>query len=246
MSLKGKVALVTGGSRGIGAATCMALGERGADIVVNFLGNKEKAEQVVHRLVGQGRRAFPYQANVGYRQQVDRMVADIIDRWGRIDILVNNAGTATRASILEIKEEEWDEVLRTNLKGTFNCTQAVLATMIDHGSGCIVNVSTLGVRLGGGPGVHYSAAKGGIVAFTRAAGRAVARFGVRINAVAPPSTETDMLFAMIQGLDPEPIERAYPLGRFAKPAEVAAVIAFLCSADASFLVGETIWISGGQ
>ncbi len=240
----GQVALVTGASSGIGAATAVALAAGGAAVAVNHCGQPEAATEVVARIRGTGARAYAVQADVSDGAQVATMVDDVAVHLGQIDILVNNAGVLSRSSCADLGEAEWDRVLGVNLKGTYLCCRQVIPQMTARGSGKIVNVaSELGLT-GEALLVAYCAAKGGVIAFTKALGRELIRQGVNVNAVAPGMTETPMLRANPITYNPDR-ERQIPAGRWAQPEEIAATICFLASSEANYYVGWVLSPNGG-
>ena len=246
--LTGQVALVTGASSGIGRATAEALARLGASVAINYHRNEAGAEQTRQAVAASGGKAITVQADVSRAAGVKALVQRAVKELGPIDVLVNNAGSLVeRLKILELTEARWDEVLDLNLKSAFLCSQAVAASMMERKSGAIVNVSSVAGRNGGALGsIHYSTAKGGLITFTKGLAKEMAPHKVRVNAVSPGVIETHF---HEQFSTPE-MMKAYrgviPLGRVGTPAEVAAVIAFLASDAASFLVGETIEINGGM
>jgi 3-oxoacyl-[acyl-carrier protein] reductase len=244
--LEGRVALVTGASRGIGAGIAMALARHGADVAVNFLRARERAEEVCSRMEALGRRALPVQADVTDRQAVARMVEEVERILGPIAILVNNAGHNPARSIMETTEDDWEWVLNLNLKALFLCTKAVLPGMLARDEGRIINVSSISGQRGGlSCDVDYSAAKAGILGFTRALARWAAPRGVLVNAVAPGYIDTEHLRAT---MSPERIARRVeeiPIGRLGTPEEVGEVVAFLSGPGATYIVGEVINVNGG-
>jgi 3-oxoacyl-[acyl-carrier protein] reductase len=247
-SLKEKVALVTGSSSGIGAATAKMLAANGASIAINFHQNRAGAEDVRDEIVGAGGRAICVQADVANAGEVGALIKRAADELGPIDILVNNAGSLVeRLRILELTEERWDEVIDLNLKSAFLCCRAVAASMMELKTGAIINVSSIAGRNGGALGsIHYSTAKGGLITFTKGLAKELAPFGVRVNAVSPGVIDThyheqfstpEMMKGYVSGI---------PLGRVGTPEEVAAVICFLASDASGYLAGETIEINGGM
>lgn len=246
--LSGKVALVTGASSGIGRATAIALAGCGAAVCINYHRNERGAEETRAAIIAAGGRAMVARADVTRRADVRSLIERAVAELGPIDILVNNAGSLIeRLRILELTEERWDEVIALNLKSAFLCSQAVAASMMERRTGAIINVASIAGRNGGALGsIHYSTAKGGLIAFTKGLAKELAPYGVRVNAVNPGVIDTPY---HEQFSTPE-MMRAYtnniPLGRIGHPAEVASVIVFLASDAASYLVGETVEINGGM
>ena len=246
--LKGKVALVTGASSGIGRAAAQALAASGARVVINFHRNEAGAEAARLQIAGGGGAAIILQSDVTRSSDVQSLIERTVSEFGPIDILVNNAGSLIeRLRILELTEERWDEVLDLNLKSAFLCCRAVAGSMMERKTGAIVNVSSIAGRNGGALGsIHYSAAKGGLIAFTKGLAKELAPFGVRVNAVSPGVIDTPY---HEQFSSPEMMKTyagMIPLGRVGDPSEVGKVICFLASDASSYLVGETIEINGGM
>lgn len=246
--LNGKVALVTGSSSGIGRAAAEALAANGARVAINFHHNAAGAEAARATIVGGGGKAVIVQADVTQASQVQSLVEQTISEFGPIDILVNNAGSLIeRLKILELTEERWDEVIDLNLKSAFLCSKAVAASMMERKTGAIINVSSIAGRNGGALGsIHYSAAKGGVITFTKGLAKELAPFSVRVNAISPGVIDTPY---HEQFSSPEMMKTyagMIPLGRVGTPAEVGKVICFLASDEASYLAGETIEINGGM
>ena len=246
--LKDKVALVTGASSGIGRATAEALAANGARVAINFHRNEAGAAAARAKIVEAGGNAITVQADVTRANEVQSLVATTVAELGPVDILVNNAGSLVeRLRILELTEQRWDEVIDLNLKSAFLCCQAVAASMMERKTGAIINVSSIAGRNGGALGsIHYSAAKGGLITFTKGLAKELGTFGVRVNAVSPGVVDTPY---HEQFSSPEMMKTyagMIPLGRVGTPAEVAKVICFLASDAASYLVGETIEINGGM
>ncbi|MDX6305313.1 MAG: glucose 1-dehydrogenase [Blastocatellia bacterium] len=246
--LNGKVALVTGASSGIGRATAQALAKNGARVAINFHSNNAGAEAARLEITSGGGSAIVVQADVTQASEVQSLVEQTVAELGPIDILVNNAGSLVeRLKILELSEARWDEVVDLNLKSAFLCCQAVAAAMMERKTGAIINVSSIAGRTGGALGsIHYSAAKGGLITFTKGLAKELGPFGVRVNAVSPGVIDTPY---HEQFSSPEMMKTyagQIPLGRVGTPLEVAKVICFLASDSASYLAGETIEINGGM
>ncbi len=244
--LKGKVALVTGSSRGIGRATAVLFGQEGIKVGVNYFGSEEasNANDTVQEIRRSGGDAIALHADVADGSQVMTMVERLVAHYAPVDILVNNAGTHAVLDFLEITEEQWDRLLAVHLKGMFNCTRAVLGPMLDKGYGRIVNVaSDLGIA-GGARMTHYCTAKGGMIAFTKALGREVASRGVKVNSVAPGPILTQMLTSNPNEYNEE-ARMSLPARRFGTPQEVAQSILFLASSAGDFYVGQVLGMNGG-
>lgn len=193
MRLGGKVAVVTGGTRGIGRAISLTLAREGAIVAVNHVRDEVSARETVRLIEGMGGEVTAYKANVGDERQVKQMFESIRGNYGPVDILVNNAAIALRSSIFELTSDEWSETLRTNLTGCFLCTKMVLPDMVERRSGKIINVSSLGGKIGSAVGGHYAASKGGMIAFTKSVARELAPYGINVNAVVPGVTRTEMM-----------------------------------------------------
>jgi 3-oxoacyl-[acyl-carrier protein] reductase len=245
---EGQVALITGASSGIGAATAEAFARQGARVAVGYHQNRSGAESVVEAIRQAGAEAIALRADVTSSHDVGAMVKSVRDRWGRIDILVNNAGDLlARRTLADMTEDYWDAVMALNLKSAFLGVKAVWEQMAERRSGCIINVSSIAGRNGGGPGAAaYAAAKGGLITYTKALAKELAPQGIRVNAVAPGVIATryherysppDLLQRMISTI---------PLGRAGTAAEVAEVIVFLASPGARYITGETVEVNGGM
>ena len=236
--LKGKVALVTGSSRGIGRAIALALAEAGADIVVNFLRRAEDAQAVAQRAGEWGRRCACIQADVSSAREVERLARESGERVGPIDILVNNAGISRPQAIEEISERDWDQVIAANLKSCFLVTQAVLPGMRARRWGRIVNVSSVAAQVGGVVGPHYAASKAGMLGMTHYYAQRLAKEGITVNAIAPALVGTEMVTS-----NPNAKREHIPVGRFGAPEEVAAVAVML--ARNGYMTGQTVSVNGG-
>lgn len=249
MRLKGKVALITGATSGIGRATAILFAGEGAKVVVCGR-NRKRGEEVVERIKRDGGEAEFVQADVSRSAVVRRMVATAVEKYGKIDILVNNAGIAEAGKpCVELEEEEWDRTISVNLKGVFLCSKAVLPTMIKQRGGKIVNMSSIsGPVIGGFNEADYEASKSGVVGFTRALAVEVGKYGINVNAIAPGIIETPMTVKGKSHLEQMKkfAERWIPLRRIGKPEDVANLILFLSSDDSSYITGQVIVIDGGK
>ncbi len=239
MDLRGKVALVTGGNRGIGRAISIALAEKGADVAVNYRRNRESAEEVVDLLSALGVRAIAIQADVSDYGQVEAMVDAVVKSFGRLDILVNNAGiTGEHVKLREIPLEEWDRILDVNLKGVFNCCKAA-EPFLRQAKGKIVNMSSVAGKMGGTIGSHYAASKAGIIGLTFALASELAP-DVMVNAVAPGPVDTDLISPEVK----RRLASIIPLGRIATPEEIAHAVIFLLEND--YVTGEVVDVNAGR
>lgn len=243
--LKGKTAIVTGASRGIGRAIAIALAEAGADVVVNYSGSEAAAKETADRIEALGCKAAVFKADVANAGQVEEMVKAAIDQFGKVDILVNNAGITRDNLIMRMKEEEFDSVIATNLKGVFNCLKAVTRPMMKQRSGRIINISSV-VGVLGNPGqANYVAAKAGVIGLTKSAAKELASRNITVNAVAPGFIVTDMTDKLPEETKSQ-LTAQIPLGRLGAPEDIAKAVVFLASDDASYMTGQTIHIDGGM
>ncbi|MEO8521440.1 MAG: 3-oxoacyl-ACP reductase family protein [Acidobacteriota bacterium] len=242
--LSGRTAIVTGAERGIGKGIALELARQGCAVAVNYPAAAAAAEETAAELRGCGVEAFAVQADVGAGPDVRRMVADVVARFGRLDVLVNNAGVQTWTPFLDVTEEEWDFVIRTNLRGCFLCTQAAARHMKDHGGGAIVNIGSGSNKVPFPSLVAYTASKGGIEMLTKVAAVELGPMRIRVNCIAPGAVEVERTrlelpdYAGTWG-------RAAPLRRVGMPADIASAVAFLVSDAASFITGQTIMVDGG-
>lgn len=244
MRLKGRVALVTGAGRGIGAEVARGLGSQGARVFVNYVRDTAAAEGVCAEIVRSGGEAEIVQADVASAADVEAMFKRIAAS-GRLDFLINNAGTTRDGLLLRMSEEDWDQVMDTNLKGTFLCTKAAARLMVRQRFGRIVNVSSVVGMIGNAGQANYTASKAGVVGFTKAVARELASRGITVNAVAPGLIETDLTRPM-SGKAREMIEKSVPLGRLGLGSDVLAVVEFLLSEEASYITGQVLHVSGGM
>jgi len=239
-----RVVLVTGGGRGIGEAISVIFGKNGDIVVVNYLSNEKRAMEVVAKIKEADGEAIALKADISRHDEAFRMVDDIVEKYGRLDVLVNNAGMAKGGLLMLLDEKDWDSVINSNLKGVFNCCKAAVRQMIAQKKGIIINVSSLSGITGLAGQSDYSAAKGGVIAFTKAIAKELAQFGILVNAVAPGVIDTEMLSDVPEAIRKKFLEMI-PLKRFGKPEEVAGIVKFLASPEASYITGEAIVVSGG-
>ncbi|WP_100404513.1 3-oxoacyl-[acyl-carrier-protein] reductase [Bacillus solitudinis] len=243
--LQGKVAIVTGASRGIGRSIALELARHGANIVVNYAGSKERAEQVVVEIKQLGSDAIAIQADVASSDQVQTLVKETMDAFNRIDILINNAGITRDNLIMRMKEEEWDDVINTNLKGVFNCSKAVTRQMMKQRYGRIINIASVVGVLGNAGQANYVAAKAGVIGLTKTMARELANRNIHVNAVAPGFIETDMTDELNDDMKVQLLGQI-PLATLGKPENIATVVRFLVSSDADYMTGQTLHVDGGM
>lgn len=245
MTLVGKVALVTGGSRGIGRAIALKLAENGADIAINYAGNTAAAEEVKAAIEQMGRKALLIQCSVADTDGVQAMVNQVVKELGRLDILVNNAGITRDGLLMRMKEADWDDVMNTNLKGVYNCSKAVMRTMMKQKSGRIVNMASVVGEMGNAGQANYAAAKAGVIGFTKSLAKEVASRGITVNAIAPGFIATDMTSVLSDDQKAE-MARTIPLGRAGQPEDVANAVLFLASEGAAYITGQVLNVDGGM
>jgi len=245
MLLAEKTALVTGASRGIGRATALELAKAGAKVALNFAGNRAAAEEVAALIEAAGGEALLVQADVGDPAAVDVMIKAVVARFGKIDILVNNAGITRDNLIMRMKEEEWDAVIHTNLKGIFNCTKAVTRLMMKQKYGRIVNMTSVVGVMGNAGQSNYAAAKAGVIGFTKSMAKELASRNITVNAVAPGYISTDMTANLPEQAKSE-LQSQIPLQRLGNPEDVASAVLFLVSPGADYITGQTLHVDGGM
>ncbi|HBE7477728.1 TPA: 3-oxoacyl-[acyl-carrier-protein] reductase [Staphylococcus aureus] len=240
-----KSALVTGASRGIGCSIALQLAEEGFNVAVNYAGSKEKAEAVVEEIKAKGVDSFAIQANVADADEVKAMIKEVVSQFGSLDVLVNNAGITRDNLLMRMKEQEWDDVIDTNLKGVFNCIQKATPQMLRQRSGAIINLSSV-VGAVGNPGqANYVATKAGVIGLTKSAARELASRGITVNAVAPGFIVSDMTDALSDELKEQMLTQI-PLARFGQDTDIANTVAFLASDKAKYITGQTIHVNGGM
>ncbi|MCR6096004.1 3-oxoacyl-[acyl-carrier-protein] reductase [Salipaludibacillus agaradhaerens] len=243
--MRGQHALVTGGSRGIGKAICLELAEQGVNVAVNFSGNREKAEAVAEQCRQLGVEALAVQADVGNADSVKQMIDTVMEAFGSIDILVNNAGITRDTLIMRMKEEDFDAVINTNLKGVFNCSKAVTRPMMKQRYGRIINISSVVGVLGNAGQANYVASKAGVIGLTKSLARELANRNIRVNAVAPGFIGTEMTDELTEETKKALLEQI-PLAELGKPEDVARVVAFLASGASAYMTGQTLHVDGGM
>lgn len=245
MNLKGEVALVTGASRGIGEAVALELAKKGAKVAVNYMGNVDKAQAVVATIIATGGDALAVKADVASTENVAEMINLVEKELGPITILVNNAGITRDNLLLRMKEGDWDAVIETNLKGVFNCTKGVIRGMMKQKKGKIINITSVVGLTGNAGQSNYSAAKAGVIGFTKSMALELGSRGIQVNAVAPGFITTDMTDKLPEEFKEKLLEQI-PLQKFGRPSDVAGVVGFLASARADYITGQIISVDGGM
>ena len=245
MQLEKKIALVTGGTRGIGKAIVRNLAEAGADVAFTYKSSKESADAIVAELKGIGRRAIAYQSDATDLNQANDIVQKVVQEFGRLDILVNNAGITKDGLLMRMSEQDWDLVIGTNLKSVFNFTKAACRQMMSQQAGKIINISSVVGIIGNAGQANYTASKAGVIGFTKSIAKELASRNIQANVVAPGFVETDMT-GKLNEKQKEAILAVIPLKRIAKPEEVAGVVRFLASSDADYITGQVLCVDGGM
>jgi 3-oxoacyl-[acyl-carrier protein] reductase len=245
ISLKDRIAVVTGGSRGIGRAIAMTLAAAGATVVVNYQRNAAAADETVAAITAADGAAISIQADVSVSADVERLFKTVLDQYGTVDILVNNAGITRDTLLLRMKEDDFDTVIDTNLRGVYLCTKAALRPMTRARSGRIINIASVVGLIGNAGQSNYAAAKAGIIGFTRAVAREMASRGITVNAVAPGYIETELTAGLGEQVRAAILE-AIPLGRLGTPQDVANLVCFLASDAAAYITGQTLTVDGGM
>lgn len=243
--LTGKVALVTGAGRGIGREIALTLAENGADVIVNYNGSEEKAKEVVHEIEKMGRKAVAVQCTVADFDMCGKMITDMLEEFGHIDILVNNAGITRDNLLIKMTETDFDEVIETNLKGTFNTIKHIYRPFIKQKSGRIINLSSVSGVMGNAGQANYAASKAGIIGLTKSMARELASRNITVNAIAPGYIDTDMTQAMTDSAREATLAQI-PLKRAGSPKDIAETAAFLASDKASYITGQVISVDGGM
>jgi len=244
MSLSGKVALVTGASRGIGRAVALKLAGEGADVVVTAT-SLERAQKTADEITRMGRKALAVEVNVAVAAEVETLFAKVIESFGRLDILVNNAGITRDGLLMRMKDDDWNMVLDVNLTGTFTCTREAVKIMAKAKSGSIINISSVVGEIGNAGQVNYCASKAGVIGLTKAAAREYAKRNISVNAITPGFIETDMTEVLSPAVK-EDLLKQIPVGRFGKPEDIANAVYFLVSEMGNYITGHVLAVNGGM
>ena len=245
MLLENQIVLVTGGSRGIGKAAALACAREGAHIIINYAGNVKAAEETVKEISDLGQKCLAVQADISKLADVERLIEEATAEFGKIDILVNNAGITRDGLLMRMKEEDWDAVIETNLKGIFLCTKAVIRGMMKQRSGRIINMTSVVGVMGNAGQANYAAAKAGVIGFTKSTAKELASRGITVNAIAPGFIHSDMTSVLPENVKEEMV-KAIPIGRMGEADEVADTVIFLASNSARYITGQVIHVDGGM
>ncbi|MEK5079610.1 3-oxoacyl-[acyl-carrier-protein] reductase [Solibacillus sp. FSL W7-1436] len=245
MGLTGKCAVVTGASRGIGRAIALQLASEGAKVVVNYSGSEQKAQEVVEEIKANGGEAIAVQANVADADSVQNLMKSALDTYGSIDILVNNAGITRDNLLMRMKDDEWDDVINTNLKGVFLCTKAVTRQMMKQRAGRIINISSIVGVAGNAGQANYVAAKAGVIGLTKTTAQELASRNILVNAIAPGFITTEMTEGLPEDLK-EGMLKQIPLAKLGQPEDIAKAVVFFASDSANYITGQTLQIDGGM
>lgn len=243
--LNGKIAVVTGASRGIGEAIAKKLGSLGATVIVNYCGSVERAENVKEEIVKEGGKAKTYKCDVSDFAACETFLKEVVEEYGRIDILVNNAGITRDGLLMRMSEKDFSDVVDTNLKGTFNCMRFASRQMMKQRSGRIVNMSSVVGVAGNAGQVNYAASKAGVIGMTKSAAKELAARGITVNAIAPGFIQTEMTDVLPDKVKEE-MKKQIPLGSFGKTEDIAAAVAFLVSDEAKYITGQVLHVDGGM
>lgn len=241
--LKGKVAIVTGASRGIGRHIALQLAQRGADVAINYRSRQSEADEVVKEIEANGVRSLAIQADLSQMPAARSLIRQVHDQWGRIDILVNNAGITKDKSMKKLTDDDWNDVLDTNLGSVYATCSEVLKIMMDQEYGRIINITSFVGQAGNFGQANYAASKGGIIAFTKTLALEMAKYNITVNAIAPGFTETEMLAQVPENIRQQIVSRV-PMGRFGQPEEIARAVVFL-AAEGDYITGQQINVNGG-
>ena len=245
MLLENQVVLVTGGSRGIGNSVALACAREGARVIINYAGNVKAAEETVKEISDLGQKCLAVQADISKLADVERLIEEATAEFGKIDVLVNNAGITRDGLLMRMKEEDWDAVIETNLKGVFLCTKAVIRGMMKQRSGRIINMTSVVGVMGNAGQANYAAAKAGVIGFTKSTAKELASRGITVNAIAPGFIHSDMTAILPESVKEEMI-KAIPIGRMGEADEVADTVLFLASNSARYITGQVIHVDGGM
>ena len=245
MNLENKVAVVTGGSRGIGRAIALKLASMGADVAINYRSNEQEAIEVCNQIKEMGQNCVAYKCDVSDFSQSEEMINNVVSDLGRVDVLVNNAGITKDTLVMRMKEDDFDRVIDVNLKGTFNCSKHVSRIMMRQKSGRIINISSVVGVAGNAGQVNYSASKAGVIGVTKSMAKELATRGVTVNAVAPGYIQTDMT-AVLDDKVKDKIKSSIPMQKLGDESDVANLVGFLTSEDAKYITGQVINVDGGM